>query len=89
MKPTNDIFLNRLPFIDLHGYDRISATVAINDFVLENSLLNNKEILIIHGIGEGILKKTVKETLQKNKLVIEYEIVSTNTGCTIAKILTK
>lgn len=87
MNKVNDIFLNKLPFIDLHGYDKASAIVAINDFILENSLLKNDEILIIHGIGTGILKNTVKEVLQKNKLVTEYKILITNPGCTVAKIL--
>ena len=45
---TYDIFLDRLPHIDLHGYDRESAKVAVNDFILESSILNHKEVVIIH-----------------------------------------
>jgi len=86
MTKTNDIFLDMLPHIDLHGYDRESARVAVNDFVLENKLLNNKEILIIHGIGEGILKEIVHKELSKNKSVQEYKIANNNVGCTIVKI---
>lgn len=89
MTKTNDIFLDRLPSIDLHGFDKESAIVAVNDFVLESHLQNNEEILIIHGIGTGILKNAVQETLKKNKLVIEYKISSSNVGCTVVKILTK
>ena len=30
-----DIFLNRYPTVDLHGLDRDSARMYVNDFVLE------------------------------------------------------
>ena len=82
----NDIFLDRLPSIDLHGYDRESARVAVNDFILENKILNNLEILIIHGIGEGIIKNTVHYELSRNKSVLEYKIALNNIGCTIVKL---
>ncbi len=89
MAKTNDIFLDMLPSIDLHGYDRESARVAVDDFILESRMLNQKEVLIIHGIGTGIVKETVHNALSKNKSVLEYKIANNNTGCTIVKILTK
>ena len=49
-----DIFLQRYPSIDLHGYDRDSARVAVNDFVLENIILKNEFIVIIHAVGGAI-----------------------------------
>ena len=30
------IFIDSLPKLDLHGYDRDSARVAINDFIKDN-----------------------------------------------------
>jgi len=86
MTKINDIFLNMLPSIDLHGYDKESARVAVNDFIIENKLLNNKEFVIIHGIGEGIIKETVQSELFKNKNVLEYKIANNNIGCTIVKL---
>ena len=82
----DDIFLNNLPYLDLHGYDRQSAIIATNDFILENYLLNNKKVVIIHGIGYGIVKNAVQETLRKNKYVTGYNIDSNNVGCTIVNI---
>ena len=35
-----DIFLERYPKIDLHGYDRDSARMATNDFINENMIFN-------------------------------------------------
>ena len=86
---TYDIFLDRLPSIDLHGYDIESARVAVNDFILESKLLNHKEILIIHGIGEGLVKESVHRTLKTNKLVESYKIASNNVGCTIVTLIDK
>lgn len=81
-----DIFLDRYPKIDLHGYDRDSARVAVNDFVSENLILGNNTIVIIHGIGMGIIKNEVHETLKNNKSVLEYKTGNFNNGCTIVKL---
>lgn len=81
-----DIFLNRYPTIDLHGYDRDSARVAVNDFVDENVFLKEEMIVIIHGIGAGIVKKEVYEALRVNKNVLEYKTDNFNSGCTVVKL---
>jgi len=82
----NDIFLDRLPKIDLHGFDRESARVRVNDFVDEAYIVGYDEILFVHGIGSGIVKEAVLDTLGKNKKVLSYNIVGSNVGCTVAKI---
>lgn len=81
-----DIFLNRYPHIDLHGLDRDSARMVTNDFVLENVILKNEMIVIIHGIGTGIVKKEVHEALRVNKNVLEYKTDNFNSGCTVVKL---
>lgn len=86
MNKTNDIFLNMLPVLDLHGYTKDEARVATNDFILENKLQGKYEVIIIHGIGKGIVKNSVKQTLDKNNLVLKHNIMSRNIGCTIVKI---
>lgn len=78
-----DIFLNRYPHLDLHGYDREYARMLTNDFINENIILKNDIIVIIHGHGEGIVKASVHETLKENKNVIEYKINIFNDGETI------
>lgn len=80
------IFTESLPKIDLHGLDRDTARVYTNDFIKENIKLKNQFIVIIHGIGSGILKKEVHNTLSKNKNVIEYKTIYNNNGSTIVKI---
>jgi dsDNA-specific endonuclease/ATPase MutS2 len=80
------IFTDNLEKIDLHGYDRDSARVATNDFV--NDLLKQKISvgIIIHGIGDDIVRKSVHDTLSKNKVVKEFKIDPFNRGCTLIEI---
>lgn len=81
-----DIFLERYPKIDLHGYDRDSARMVTNDFIDENIILGNDTIVIIHGIGQGIVKQEVHNVLKNNKKVKEYKTDNFNSGCTIVKL---
>ena len=85
----DDIFLARYPKIDLHGYDRDSARMLVNDFVNDNVMLGNETLVIIHGIGQGIVKKEVYEALRTNKYVKEYKTDNFNAGCTIVKLILK
>lgn len=80
------IFIDNYPKKDLHGLDRETARVEVNDFIKDNIKLKNEIIVIIHGIGSGILRKETHETLKKNKNVIEYKTFYNNLGTTIVKI---
>ena len=80
------IFPDSFPKLDLHGYDRETDRVAINDFINDNLKMKNEIITIIHGIGSGIIRNTTIETLKKNNKVIEYKSNYSNRGCTIVKI---
>lgn len=77
---------SNLPKLDLHGLDREYARILINDFIKENYLMKNNKVIIIHGNGTGILKKTTQEVLKRNKMVDEYKIDNFNSGMTIATI---
>ena len=77
-----DIFLDRLPRIDLHGFDRDSARVAINDFIDDSVILGYSEVVIVHGIGSGIIKNVVQEVLAKRKDIVDFYILGENVGCT-------
>ena len=80
---TEDIFLKNLPSIDLHGYDTESARVATNDFIEESVIMKNKKILIVHGKGKGLVKKSVHSALSQRKEIIKYHTDPFNGGCTI------
>ena len=81
-----DIFLSNLPSLDLHGYDRETARVAINDFINDNLRMKKPKILIIHGKGTGILRSATKDTLSKNKNVVNFQTSIFNEGCTIVEL---
>lgn len=83
------IFIDQFPSLDLHGFDRDYARIKINEFIQDNYIMENEFIVIVHGVGNGILKKETQETLKKNKMVEEYQIFKGNIGCTIAKIKKK
>ncbi len=80
------IFIDNFPKIDLHGYDRETSRVMVNDFINDNIKLKNDIIVIVHGIGEGILRKETHETLRKNRNVIEYKTFYNNLGSTVVKL---
>ena len=80
------IFLDSFPSIDLHGLDRDSARVKVNEFINDNIILKNDIVVIIHGIGNGILKEEVHRVLRNNKSVLDYKIFYNNIGTTIVKI---
>lgn len=82
-----DIFIKKLPCIDLHGYDSVSSRVATNDFINENLLLKNEKIVIVHGKGTGKIKNEVHNTLKQRKEVLNYYTYYNNDGCTIVHLL--
>lgn len=80
------IFYDNLPKLDLHGYDRQTAKVAINDFVRDNIKMKNNIFIIIHGIGSGTLKEVTTNTLKRDKRVEEFQICFNNIGSTIVRV---
>ena len=80
------VFIDSLPKLDLHGFDRESARVAINDFINDNKKMGNEIVVIVHGIGLGIVRETCIQTLSRNKDVLEFKSAYGNRGCILAQI---
>lgn len=80
------IFIDNLPTIDLHGFDRDYASIKINEFIKDNKKIGNSIIVIIHGVGSGILRKQTEIVLKRSKDVIGYKLFYRNIGATIVKI---
>ena len=74
------------PTLDLHGETQKMATTLVNDFINDNLLLNNKYIVIVHGLGSGVLKETAYEVIKKNPNVLAYYVDPYNKGCTIVEL---
>lgn len=80
---------SNLPSLDLHGIDREYARILINEFIEDNYKIKNTKVIIIHGIGTGIIRKTTQDVLSKNKYVKEFKIDNFNPGTTIVEIIKK
>lgn len=74
------------PTLDLHGEYSFSAEILTKEFIDDNITLHQKKICIIHGKGNGILKKTVHEILKNDKRIEKYYIDFFNPGLTIIEI---
>ena len=86
MELNDVIFTNNLPKLDLHGFDADYARIKINEFINDNYKMKNYNVVIVHGIGSGIIRKVTQDTLKKNKYVLDYKIFIGNNGCTIVEI---
>lgn len=82
----DNVFINDLPTLDLHGETRDSLTFLVNDFISDNKILKNYRVLIVHGVGKGILRKELATVLKSNKFVEDFHINGFNQGCTIVYI---
>ena len=80
---------SNLPHLDLHGLDRDYARILINEFIYDNYRQQKPTVIIVHGIGTGIIRKTTQETLKKSKYVDSYKIDNFNSGSTIVNIRQK
>lgn len=46
--------------------------------------MQNEFLVIVHGIGDGILRKTTHLFLAKNPKIKQYKLCSFNVGCTFS-----
>ncbi len=84
----NYMLYKNLPTIDLHGEDRISAVLKVKEFINDNFILNNKLIVVIHGVGKGILKNEIHKYLRYEKKIKAYKIDIFNRGMTVIELNT-
>lgn len=77
------VFFNNILKINLHGMNRYEALIAVKDFIYDAYLLNTNYIAIIHGKGEGILRKTVWDILKKSPYVVSFQLDYYNSGATV------
>ena len=77
---------SHLPSLDLHGMDREITRILVNEFIRDHYKMKTERVVIIHGIGTGVLKKTVHEELRKNKLVESFYLDFFNLGTTIVTL---
>ena len=82
----SDILTSKSPRLDVHGETYESVSLYIMNFIEDNYKLGNRFIAVVHGKGEGILKKRVHEILKNNKKVKDFYINNWNVGETIIEL---
>lgn len=85
-KYNDDLFIKRYPKIDLHGETRDTMVFLLKSFINDNIKLRNEYIVVIHGIGEGILKEQTHKLLKQDKRVKSYYTGMCNPGCTVVQL---
>jgi len=85
-KIIHDPFTYYFPRLDIHGETSLTCVAVINAFIKDNIRLKNKNIIIIHGKGEGILKESTHNLLKKHKNVKKYYLNGLNVGETIVEL---
>ena len=85
----SDVLTSKSPKIDVHGETYDSVSLILSQFVDDNYKLGNRVIVIVHGKGEGILKKRIHELLKVNKKVEKYYLNNWNLGETIIELKTE
>ncbi len=65
---------NYLPKTEINvvGKTSLEALTEVQNFIDQAILNNIEEIKVIHGVGEGILLKTIREYLKTDKNVLEF-----------------
>ena len=82
----SEIFSQKSPRLDVHGETYDSVSLYVTQFISDNYKLGNRFIAIVHGKGQGVLKKRVHELLSTNKKVKDYYLNNWNIGETIIEL---
>ncbi len=73
--------------LDLHGYTREEALETLEDFLNHAIMARLHEVLVVHGMGNGILKRTIEQFLNTCDYIRGYIQAPPNMGGLGAKII--
>ena len=77
---------SNIPTLDLHGENRQTAKILINEFITDNIKLGNHKVIIVHGIGTGAIREETRNALKNDPRIEKFYIDFFNIGCTIVEI---
>lgn len=72
--------------LDLHGENSDIAKILVVEFIDDCYKMGLEDVIIIHGIGTGTLRKIVQRILTQHKKVDHFYLDFYNIGQTIVKI---
>ena len=74
-------------YVDIRHLHTLESFMIFVDNFIDNCIrIESKRLVIVHGKGEGILKKSTHDYLKKDKRVLEYKINIFNDGETIVTL---
>lgn len=73
--------------LDLHGYTKEEAQMLLEDFLNQAIMARFSEVLVVHGLGNGILKRMVENFLDSCDYIRGYIQAPPNMGGLGAKIV--
>jgi len=76
------MILKSYPTLDVHGETRDTVVYPVLSFLSDNMKLRHRHVVIVHGKGNGILRKKVHEILKKDIRVLEFHLDGFNLGAT-------
>ena len=82
----NDPFINILPSLDVHGFTSDTVIVPVSEFINDNLKMGNYKIVIIHGIGLGVLRKTINTHFKRDKRIKKMYQYGSNLGMSIIEL---
>lgn len=74
---------SKTPKLDLHGEIVAMVEALVDEFIKDNVLMRNEEVIIIHGKSTDIITEEVYRVLKRNKNVLDYRRNNWNLGETI------
>lgn len=81
-----DPFLAVLPTLDVHGFTSDTVIWRVSDFVNDNLIMGKYKLVIVHGIGQGILKREINNHFRKDKRIKKIYGDPFNLGITILEL---
>ena len=81
--------MNFKPDIDVRGMRAEEALRRVTEFIDEAVMFNNKELRILHGTGNGILRQVIRELLHTNPVVgscVDEQIQLGGAGITVVQL---
>ena len=72
--------MSKAPRIDLHGLDQQRAEAAIRQLIDDAQACGDRRVEIVHGRGEGILAKLVRDVLKAHPKVSDIGALDGSAG---------
>ncbi len=85
-KITNNPFLAKCEYIDIHAETSAIAKFLVEQFLKESLMMKRDKVMILHGKGTDVLRKMTHDLLKSKPYVIKYYYDGINSGLTVVEL---